>query len=296
MNRPGRHRGYSLCSSALLAVLRASSGKEVAMLISSRDIALFCGTLTFAMFATFIAASPVNAQGFRMETDVFRGDQKEPICRTLTLFTDGLVYDFILSGDSKEVTVFDMNSGRVILLDSQRSLKTILTHEQLIRLTTSLKLEINSDNPVFHFAANPKFATKFDDANGLLTLSSDRMTYRVQGKPAELSDAPRQYQELADWSARLNACRPGNLPPFARLELNRELAERELIPFEVDLTIVVPGRLGSSRKLEMKTRHLVNWALGTNDRKRIESVSQQIGKFEAVSFETYTKPEKVAKR
>lgn len=266
------------------------------MLISSRDITLFCGTLAFAMLAMFIDASPAKAQGFRMETDVLLGEQKEPICRTLTLFTDGLVYDFILSGDTKEVTVFDMNSGRVILLDSKRSLKTVLTHEQLIRLTTSLKLELKSDNSVFHFAANPKFETNFDEASSVLTLSSDRMMYRVQGKPAELSDAPRQYQELADWSARLNACRPGNLPPFARLELNRELAERGLVPFEVQQTIVVPGRLGSSRKLELKTRHLVNWALGTNDRKRIESVSQQIGKFEAVSFETYTEPEKVAKR
>jgi hypothetical protein len=266
------------------------------MSISLRAATLLCWTLALAGTLSTFCASRALGQNFRMETDVFRAEEKEPFCKTLTLFTDGLVYDFILSGEMKEVTIFDMNAGRVILLDSQRAMKTVLTHEQLVRLTTSLKLETTSDNPVFYFAANPKFTPKFDEVENVLTMSSERMTYRVQGKVAEQDSAAQRYQELADWSARLNACRPGNLPPFARLEVNRALAEHGLVPFEVDLKIVVPGRLGSSRKLEMKSRHLVNWTLSTNDHKRIETVSQQIGKFEMVSFEKYSEVEKVARK
>ena len=47
-----------------------------------------------------------TAQEFRIETDVFVAGEKEPVGETLTIFTNGLVYDFLLT-DDEEITLFD---------------------------------------------------------------------------------------------------------------------------------------------------------------------------------------------
>ena len=53
--------------------------------------------------------SRVAGQEFRIETDVFVDEQKEPIVETLTIFSDGVVYDFLLTG-VEEITLFDRRS------------------------------------------------------------------------------------------------------------------------------------------------------------------------------------------
>ncbi len=241
-----------------------------------------------------------------METDVFVGNQKKPICQTLTLFTETMVYDFIYGpSDPKakdkdkdkdeqqitEVTVFDMSSGRVILLDMKQNKKTILTHEQLVQLTTSMKVNTTEKDAVYHFAAHPVFSVNFDESTSTLTLSSPSLSYVAKTQTPERAAAARRYQEFADWSARLNACRPGNLPPFARMELGKALADRSLLPEEITRTIVAPGRLGSKR-IEMRSRHMVNWLLSSKDRQRIATVAEQIGTYESVAFMAFLEPEK----
>lgn len=254
----------------------------------------------FAISTVFLFGSAALAQNFRMETDVYVGSQKKPICQTLTLFADTMVYDFIYGPDEKnkddqkitEVTVFDMNAGRVVLLDMAKNRKTVLTHEQLVEMTTAMKVLTTERDEVFHFAANPKFELKpaIDQAQPGFTLTSPKMTYVVECEAAQLKDAPQRYQEFSDWSARLNACRPGNLPPFARMEVSKELAQRNAIPKQITRTTIAPSRLGN-KKLEMRSVHHVNWTLSTNDRKRIETVAQQIGTFQSMTFVSYTEEE-----
>ena len=36
-----------------------------------------------------------HAEGFRIETKIFAGEEKEPASKTTTLFQDGVVYDFL---------------------------------------------------------------------------------------------------------------------------------------------------------------------------------------------------------
>src|SRR5687768_601071 len=102
---------------ARLVFLRIHPGKDALMLRTSLAV--------LAVLMVVLCDSAAHAQNFRMETDVYLGNKKEPICQTLTLFADTMVYDFIYGPDEKnkeeqkitEVTVFDMNSGRVVLLD-----------------------------------------------------------------------------------------------------------------------------------------------------------------------------------
>ena len=250
-------------------------------------------TLLTGLLLAFMLPALAIGQSFRMETDVYVGNQKEPLCQTLTLFCDGLVYDFLTNGEANEVTVYNMNSQRVVLLDTKRCVKTVLGHEQLLQHTASMKALASEDNPVFYFAANPKFDVRFADLSNELTLASPTITYRAKGVKPENAAAALTYQEFADWSARLNACRPAQLSPFARMELSRELAERGLVPEEITRTIVTPGRFGD-RKMEVRSRHLTNWIISTKDRKRIEMVGEQISKFEAVGLKQFLEPEKVA--
>ena len=252
------------------------------------------------LIALALVASPAVAQNFRMETDVFLGGQKKPLVQTLTLFTDSMVYDFVYGpADGKdkddqqvtEVTVFDMSAGRVILLDIAKTKKTVLSHEQLVQMTTAMKVQSSEKDGVYHFAADPKFETKFAEDLLKLDCTSASLIYNAKGQKPEQPSAAFRYQEFADWSARLNACRPGNLPPFARMEVGKQLADRGLIPEEITRTMIAPGRLGNKR-VELTSRHHVNWIVSTKDRKRIETVAQQIGKFEGITFLSYVEAEK----
>ncbi len=254
---------------------------------------------TVCLIALVLVAAPVSAQNFRMETDVFLSGQKKPLVQTLTLFTDSMVYDFIYGpadGREKddqqvtEVTVFDMSAGRVILLDIAKARKTVLSHEQLVQMTTAMKVHASAKDGVYHFAAEPKFELKFDEDKSQLSCTSASLIYIVKGQKPQQPAAVFRYQEFADWSARLNACRPGNLPPFARMEVGKELANHGLIPEEITRTMIAPGRLGNKR-VELTSRHHVNWVVSTKDRKRIETVAQQIGKFEGITFLSYVEAE-----
>lgn len=229
-------------------------------------------------------APPAHAENFRMETDVFIGTNKEPVVQYLTLFTHDAIYDFRVTSP-EEVTIVDLNRSRIVLLDSARKMKATLNTEEVLQYTASIKAQVNSSNPTFYFAANPNFEVSHDDATDWLTLSSEQLTYRIKGSKPKQADAVRRYQEFADWSARLSSTRPGNLPPYARMAVNRAIAEKEWLPDEVERTIP-PARLGM-RKLEMRTRHHVNWLLSETDRKRLDRVGTDLVSFKAVPYQEY---------
>jgi hypothetical protein len=229
---------------------------------------------------------------FRVETDVFVGSQKKPVAQNLTLFTSGLVYDFPLMGPS-DIAVLDPSRGRFVLLDTQRKLKTTLTTQELLEFTAAMKAQAQEAEGVVGFAVNPHFEQSFDEAAGRLTLASKWMTYRLQGRKPKQPDAVGIYRQFADWYARLNATRPGNLPPFARLELNKASAERGLIPEEVELTVAPSNRL-VGRTLVVRSRHLINWRLANTDRQRIEEAGDHLVNFQAVKFREYYQDDQLA--
>jgi hypothetical protein len=76
------------------------------------------------------------------------------------------------------------------------------------------------------------------------------------------------------------------LPPFARIELNRVLLAKGLVPEEVELTVSPPNRL-VSRKTVIRSRHLLNWRLSNTDRKRVDGAGNELATFQAVSFQQY---------
>jgi len=222
---------------------------------------------------------------FRVDTDIYVGNQKEPYAQNLTIFTSGLVYDFPLAGP-EEITVFDPAHGRFVLLDCQRKVKTTLTTTEIVEFVAAMKAQALDVGGVVAFAANPLFEHHFDQKNRRLTLSSELMTYRTKGAEPKSESAVSDYRNFADWYARLNATRPGNLPPFARIELNKAIAERGLIPEEVERRIAPKNRL-VGRELVVRSQHSTYWQITNTDRKRIEKAGADMVSFQSVSFQDY---------
>jgi hypothetical protein len=239
------------------------------------------------------AATAALGQEFRIDTEVFLGEEKEPAAETLTLFYRGLIYDFLLTGP-EEITMFDPQRGRFTLLDPARKLRCGLATQEVLDYTLALETHaVQAKDPLFAFAASPKFTPSAEEfqENGQkrtrLTLAGQPLEYSVVAyHPEEQPETVRAFRSFADWYSRLNAMRPGSLPPGARLELNKALAERDLIPLEITRTIAAPRLL--AKKSVIRSRHLVTWSLSGEDRKRIERAGTYLAEFKAVkNFDEY---------
>jgi hypothetical protein len=251
-------------------------------------------SLRFALFMAVLLSPPgtLTAQNFRIESEVFLGKEKEPVSESLTLFHGGVVYDFLLTAP-EEISVFDPLRSRFVLLDVTRRVKATLTLDDLQAATEAIKT--GADAKQHEYFLSPQFEQTFDAETLWLTLTSKHIIYRVKGITPRDAEAVERYQLFADWYARLNATRPGNLPPFARIELDRALAQRRLVPEEVELTLLPKNRL-LGRKIELHSKHAFIWELGQTDFKRIETAGQYLATFETVSFQRYREPSGVAAR
>ena len=115
-------------------------------------------------------ASKAWGEDFRIETDVFFNSADEPSISTLTLFRGTTVYDFM--GDkNEEITIFDINRGRFILLDCQRKIKTAVTTDQLLRFSAALKAEARGETIGL---VNPELTESFDKQTGTLEMVGKR--------------------------------------------------------------------------------------------------------------------------
>jgi hypothetical protein len=112
------------------------------------------------------------------------------------------------------------------------------------------------------------------------------MTYRVKGIQPEFADAAARYREFADWCARFNATRPGNLPPFARIQLNQAVADKGWIPAEVERSIQLASRLPGGKQVA-RSEHTAVWRLSNKDRQRIAETSRFQASFRTVSLPEY---------
>jgi len=225
------------------------------------------------------------SQEFRIETELFDGKREEPISRHLTLFCDGIVYD-LRRTEPNEIAVYSPRSGHFKLLDTSRRVQTRIPASTLRKFTSSMKVTANAMGPVVRFMASPEFNSRFDDMKHELVMDSRVMTYRVQCTHAEDEKTVRLYREFADGFAHLNATLPGARPPFARLELNAELAQLQRIPTEVELTIRI-RKSGASQTVINRSTHKMASGLRESDRSEIAQIGGYLAKYEDVSFGQY---------
>lgn len=246
-----------------------------------------------ALAVLWLFPTGASAVDFRIESHVFADGGKEPVTETLTLFSAGLVYDFTLT-EPKEIVIFDPQREQFVLLDVGRQVKLSMSKEQILQFTAALKAAptMQGRDPLFF---EPKFEKALDMDAGSLTMSNARMTYRAKGSQPADSAAVGQFRQFADWYCRLNATKPGTMPPFARLALNEAIADEGFIPDVVELTIFPTNRL-FQKKIEVKSQHYVVWQLSTQDGARIEKANYYRGSFESVGFKEYRELTETASR
>ena len=259
--------------------------------MSQLTLLILATTLTLAVTTDGNASTPEaatnTASDFRIDNAVYIGDAKEPVCRSSTIFREGVVYDCMKS--PPETIVFDMTSGRFALLDLDRRTRTDLTTGMVEDFTHELqRVAVKSEDPVIKFLAAPGFQEQFDAASGSLALTSPLVEYRLALRPEYDPSVLTQYHEFSDWYARLNAMLPpGTRPPFGRLVVNAAVAKRNSTADKVVLTLAP----NSSDKPPVKIRseHRLVRPLTKVDLQRVAQAKKQMVGFKSIRFVEYRK-------
>ena len=157
------------------------------------------------LLSTFSAPA---ADVFRMETDIFVGGRQEPLVQYLTLFTERIVYDFRVT-KPEEVTVYDLEGNRVVLIDPARKWKSTLTTEEVLQFTAALKSHIEPSNQVFYAATVPNFELSEDEKERRVTLANKFITAAIAGGSTYLS--LRLAQRWCRLQPDLSDMNPGQL-------------------------------------------------------------------------------------
>jgi hypothetical protein len=245
--------------------------------------------LLVALVGVSLLGGSAHAADFRITSDVYFGDKKEPVGHVVTYFRNGVVYDEAAGG---EITIYDPLRERFVMLDPKREVKTEFVTEQVRTFTRQLHDRIASSESEFaRFAVEPEFEISEDPETDEVVFTSEWMVYRVRSKTVE-EDTLRQYEEFADWSAQLNPLVDASAPPpFARLSVNKELNRRNAMPLAVHLTWIQNARFKRDKEIHLRSTHELNDKLRADDLRRIEWIGEKMAAFKSVSLLEYRQRE-----
>jgi hypothetical protein len=243
----------------------------------------------------------------RVETEITSGGRTEPVARSLTLFRDGVAWDFLErpapDGDGSRfdlvaIALHDPARERIVVVDAVRDLKTEVTAVRLERLGVSLaKWARESDDRLVRWAGGPDFESGLVDEDGRLELAGPRVRYAVTHAVAPSPEAAAAYRRFADGAILLKTLlHPGGVPPFPRLALNRQLQSAGAIPERV--TLEVEPRLGPlvGRPERLTSAHRVHPRLLATDVARIEEAEARVAAAKAVDLATFADRQAAARQ
>lgn len=240
----------------------------------------------------------------RVETEVFADDDEAPVARSLSLFRDGVAWDFLqtLSKEKEkekeddagpdepvEFVLHDPARERIILVDPARHVKTQIDHLQLERLRASLgNWARKSDDPLMRWAGGPDFSEGMEETATKIVLVGPRVRYEVAFEEADDGAVPEEYQRFADAALLVKALvHPGGLPPFPRIAINRRVAAAGGIPatvrLEIDSRMAKLGR----RPTVLRSKHKVLESWLASDHKRVAAAEERMAVAAPVDLATY---------
>ena len=230
----------------------------------------------------------VKGQDFRILSEIYVQAEALPISQNLTLFSENLVFDFLLSHEVKpvpqEIVIYDVRQKLVVLLDPRRSIRTEISDLQLIKLIEVLSREV-TQNETAQFLIKQPFEEELDLETGKLKLTSPAISYRVQGsQPKDPSLLPRYY-EFLDTFSRLAATDPHKVPPFPRLKLNSAVKRLGWIPDQVSMS-VKPNEFFKD-PIEARSKHTLSVGLTNQDRELITDAKKNWLRYRVVDLPEY---------
>lgn len=250
------------------------------MLRSAHPMAWLPLAIVMLLAAASLSESAA-AQDFKVVTRVWQrgaanGGWNE-VGQSVTLFHAGKVYDYM--PQISEIVVHEPTESQFVILNVNGSERaTTLQFAELQQFLKVARAETESHlrsladgrestarrRQALLFQLDPRFQESFDPGRKTLTLVSPLLRYEVETAKVDRPQIVRQYLQFADWAARLNyVLHSRSLYPSARLEVNRSLGERELIPTEVRLF------LDGDVPLHLKAEHKFEWELGSIDKSQI---------------------------
>lgn len=230
----------------------------------------------------------------RIESEVFADGGATPIATSLTLFRDGLAWDFLDGPKADgEIVLHDPARERVVVIDPRRNVKTEVDALRLERLSVSLAAWARrSDDRVVQWAGGPDFDIETGADAGTLRLSGPRVRYEVVIDDDFSPEAAETYRRFADTAVLLKALlHPGGLPPFPRLALNKRVSADGGIPGSVTLEIDAKAPMLGLRSHALRSVHKVHPRLLASDGERIEDAEARVALAEAVDLAAYVEPE-----
>lgn len=242
----------------------------------------------------------------RVESRVFRDDDEQPIGRSLALFTQQVVWDFLELPDAEghfqlaEIVLHDPLRERTVLVDPRRNVKVELEKLKLDRLRVSLaSWARTADDPVIRWAASSSVDEGIHhehEDDSAVVLSGPKVRYVVRYEEAPTPEIAERYQQFADVSLLVKSLvHPGGLPPYPRMAINRRLAKEQAIPKEVALTLasdlpLVSGLPGGVGEKVLRSEHRTHPRLLAEDRRQIAEASARVGESSLVPLEVYAAP------
>ncbi len=240
-------------------------------------------TAMFFFSATALATEAARAADFSVDNTVFVEGQSQPQSQGVTIFHEGLVYDFL--NEPSEVIVFDQAHRRFILLDLSRRLRSEISTGDVQAFVNRAKQRLaGHPNPNIQWLADPSFQETFDHPSSELTLKSDSITYQARIQATDGAVAA-QYREFSDWYAKFNhTLNPKSWPPFARMMLNEAIQRRQGVAKEVHLTAILNPK---AAPIKVSSRHQLAAELDSADMNRLAEVREHLQNFRSVSLGEY---------
>lgn len=223
---------------------------------------------------------------FRVETEVFIGDDVQPAARHLVLFDSGVIYDFRLD-DDRFVTMFDPVRGRVVLVDRRKQQQTVVATADMLQATAQFRAAVVQEGKADKFGLNA-VVTPATQANpgdlAAFEISFGDTVYRTTTQTVSSRDIARSYNHFATLASQLNVVQALGAPPFARMTLGQHLADAGLLPLETILEV----RRGI-KKNRWKSQLLIVEKLSTLDRNRIAEFGKLLVSCEEVELSEFGK-------
>lgn len=248
--------------------------------------------------AVGLSADTGDEVRLRVESEVFAGDQEEPVARSLTLFAGDTTWDFLEPPAGQEprppagvagcdqIILHDPVRERVIVLDPRRKLKTQIDALRLERLSASLgKWARSSDDRLIRWAGGADVGGGIEEKDGSLELEGPRVKYAVRYSAAPSREVATAYRTFADTAILLKALlHPGGIPPFPRLAINRRIESAGGIPSEVRLELGASlPRLGRPAET-LRSVHRTMPRLTDADQTRIDDAAALVAVAEEVDL------------
>jgi hypothetical protein len=215
---------------------------------------------------------------FRVETDLYEGNETTPQSQHLILFDAGVVYDLPVQHGSV-VTVFDIPRNRVVLIHKATRVRTSISTDTLIQMAAQLRAAA-SDGGSKDLGLNAEINPGVKPDSYVVEFGANRyeVTTQLVNDPAVAAE----FASFTAWASRLNMARHVGAPPFARIALADQLASANRLPKQ--LTLDVRRALTKER---FRSENLFVERLCDLDRKKISEVGGMMATYPEVDFSEF---------